>query len=98
MNVKHKLPHRFTRSLGFRVAAHSSLLKEVKLELVLSVCRMIEGIGMKHVDFVPVIVPVLLSLLQDATPAVARRAITSGSNIFRSVLEQVALQVQSGSC
>lgn len=59
--------------------------------------EMIEGIGMKHVDFVPVIVPVLLSLLQDATPAVARRAITSGSNIFRSVLEQVALQgVYSG--
>lgn len=57
--------------------------------------RMIEGIGMQHVDFVPIMVPVLLALLQDAAPAVARRAITSGSNIFRTILEQVALQVRS---
>jgi symplekin len=57
---------------------------------------MIEGIGTQHVDFVPIMVPVLLALLRDSTPAVARRAITSGSNIFRITLEQVALQVHSG--
>lgn len=64
----------------------------------LLVCRMIEGIGLQHIDYAPIMVPVLLALLQDATPAVARRAVTSGSNIFRVVLEQVALQVQVGSC
>lgn len=59
---------------------------------------MIEGIGTQHVDFVPIMVPVLLTLLRDSAPAVARRAITSGSNIFRVILEQVALQVNSSSC
>lgn len=59
---------------------------------------MIEGIGLQHIDYAPIMVPVLLALLQDATPAVARRAVTSGSNIFRIVLEQVALQVQVGTC
>ncbi|KAG0626679.1 hypothetical protein M758_2G143300 [Ceratodon purpureus] len=59
--------------------------------------EMIEGIGTQHVDFVPIMVPVLLALLRDSAPAVARRAVTSGSNIFRIVLEQVALQgVYSG--
>lgn len=59
---------------------------------------MIEGIGLQNIDYAPIMVPVLLALLQDATPAVARRAVTSGSNIFRIVLEQVALQVQVGTC
>lgn len=38
-------------------------------------------------------VPVLVALLRDNTPAVARRAISSGTNLFRNTLEQVALQV-----
>lgn len=56
---------------------------------------MIEGIGVLHANLVPSMVPALLALLHDAAPAVARRAITSGSNIFRVILEQVALQVET---
>ncbi|CAK9233640.1 unnamed protein product [Sphagnum troendelagicum] len=54
--------------------------------------EIIEEIGTRHVEHISTMVPVLLALLQDTTPAVARRAITSGSNIFRTVLEQVASQ------
>jgi symplekin len=54
--------------------------------------EMIEEIGTRHVAHISTIVPVLLALLRDSTPAVARRAITSGSNIFRTTLEQVASQ------
>jgi symplekin len=53
---------------------------------------MIEEIGTRHVAHISTMVPVLLALLRDSTPAVARRAITSGSNIFRTTLEQVASQ------
>lgn len=44
-------------------------------------------------QLVPEIVPVLISVLDDATPAVARQAITSGLDLFRSILEKVAIQV-----
>ncbi|KAH8955470.1 hypothetical protein BDL97_08G140600 [Sphagnum fallax] len=54
--------------------------------------EMIEEIGTRHVAHISTMVPVLLALLRDSTPAVARRAITSGSNIFRTTLEQVASQ------
>ncbi|KAH9555778.1 hypothetical protein CY35_08G133900 [Sphagnum magellanicum] len=54
--------------------------------------EMIEEIGTRHVAHISTTVPVLLALLRDSTPAVARRAITSGSNIFRTTLEQVASQ------
>jgi symplekin len=58
---------------------------------------MIEEIGTRHVAHISTMVPVLLALLRDSTPAVARRAITSGSNIFRTTLEQVASQVHYSS-
>jgi symplekin len=58
---------------------------------------MIEEIGTRHVAHISTVVPVLLALLRDSTPAVARRAITSGSNIFRTTLEQVASQVHYSS-
>ncbi|XP_024038583.1 uncharacterized protein LOC18038118 isoform X2 [Citrus clementina] len=49
-------------------------------------------VGLKHVQLVPEIVPVLISVLDDATPAVARQAITSGLDLFRFTLEKVAIQ------
>ncbi|BBN13431.1 symplekin [Marchantia polymorpha subsp. ruderalis] len=54
--------------------------------------EIIEEIGLKSSDQLPFMVPVLVALLRDNTPAVARRAISSGTNLFRNTLEQVALQ------
>lgn len=54
---------------------------------------MLGEIGLVHVDLLPEIVPSLINVLSDDTPAVARQAITSGSELFRCVLEKVALQV-----
>lgn len=39
-------------------------------------------------------VPTLISFLKDETPAVARQAITTGTNLFRNVLEKVVVQVK----
>ncbi|KAL4606232.1 hypothetical protein ACB092_09G086800 [Castanea dentata] len=56
------------------------------------VTEMIGEIGLKHFEFLPEIVPVLITVLSDATPAVARQAITCGIELFRSILEKVAIQ------
>lgn len=44
-------------------------------------------------EFLPEIVPVLISVLNDATPAVARQGISSGIDLFRSTLMKIAIQV-----
>lgn len=44
-------------------------------------------------EFLPEIVPVLITVLNDSTPAVARQAITCGIDLFRRTLEKVAIQV-----
>ncbi|KAK9168130.1 hypothetical protein Syun_000270 [Stephania yunnanensis] len=54
--------------------------------------RMFGEIGLIFTEFVPEIVPVLIAYLKDDTPAVARQAITSGTYLFRSILEKVAIQ------
>ena len=56
-------------------------------------CRMIGDIGLKFAESIPEIVPVLIPVLKDDTPAVARQAIRCGMEIFRYVLFKVALQV-----
>lgn len=56
-------------------------------------CRIVAEIGVNHIEFVPEIVPVLMSVLDDDTPAVARQAIASGIDLFRSTLQKVAIQV-----
>lgn len=56
---------------------------------------MIGEIGSKHLDLLPEIIPVLISLLKDGTPAVARQAITCAIDLFRCTLEKVAIQVRS---
>lgn len=56
-------------------------------------CRIIGEVGLKHIQFLPDIVPVLVSVVNDATPAVARQAITCGLELFRSTLEKIAVQV-----
>ncbi|XP_059305368.1 uncharacterized protein LOC132056978 [Lycium ferocissimum] len=54
--------------------------------------EMVGYIGFKHGEFLPDIVPVLISALKDGTPAVARQAITCGIDIFRCTLVKVAIQ------
>lgn len=54
---------------------------------------MIGQIGLKNLEFLPEIVPVLITVLNDDTPAVARQAIACGIDIFRSTLVKVAVQV-----
>lgn len=54
---------------------------------------MIGEIGSKHVEFLPEIVPVVINVLKDSTPAVARQAITCGIDLFRITFTKVAIQV-----
>lgn len=53
---------------------------------------MVSGVGLKHVEFLPDIVPVLITALQDSTPAVARQSGTCGIDLFRSTLVRIAIQ------
>ncbi|EFJ23751.1 hypothetical protein SELMODRAFT_442688 [Selaginella moellendorffii] len=53
--------------------------------------RIIEEVGLRQVEYVPVMMPVLLTLLR-GEPAFARRAITAGTNLFRHTLEYVLLK------
>ncbi|CAN4106127.1 unnamed protein product [Withania somnifera] len=54
--------------------------------------EMVGYIGFKYGEFLPDIVPVLISALKDDTPAVSRQAITCGIEIFRCTLVKVAIQ------
>ncbi|KAF8394916.1 hypothetical protein HHK36_018855 [Tetracentron sinense] len=54
--------------------------------------EMIGEIGLKHMEFLPEMLPVLMTFLKDETPAVVRQAITSGTDLFRCTLENVAIQ------
>lgn len=56
---------------------------------------MIGHIGLKCMEYIPEIVPVLITVLKDETPAVARQAIRCGRDIFTCTLFKVALQVSS---
>ncbi|PON68287.1 Symplekin/Pta [Parasponia andersonii] len=72
----------------YLVDLHSSpelLVRKSLLELV-------EEIGLKAMEHSSVLMPVFLTLLRDEHPIVARQSIISGSNIFSSVLEEMALQ------
>lgn len=50
-------------------------------------------IGLKHMEFLPEIIPVFITFLNDTTPAVARQAITCAIELFRCTLEKIAVQV-----
>ncbi|PIA32259.1 hypothetical protein AQUCO_04500095v1 [Aquilegia coerulea] len=57
-----------------------------------ALAQMIGEIGVEHTDFIPEMMQVLIDFFEDDTPAVTRQAITSGTNLFRSTLEKVAVQ------
>ncbi|XP_050265795.1 uncharacterized protein LOC126709553 isoform X2 [Quercus robur] len=52
----------------------------------------IEEIGLKAMEHSSVFMPVLLALLKDVEPTVARQSIVIGTKFFCSVLEELALQ------
>lgn len=59
--------------------------------------RLVEEIGLRSMEHSSVLMPVLLNYLNDDDPVVARQSIVSGSNLFCSVLEEMALQVSLSS-
>lgn len=54
--------------------------------------ELISEIGLKHVEFLPEIVLVLISFLKDDTPAVTRQAILSGTDLFCNTFKRVAIK------
>lgn len=54
--------------------------------------EMIGHVGLKRMEYIPEVVPVLIDLLKDDTPAVARQAIRCGIDIFSSTLFQIAVR------
>ncbi|XP_065852529.1 uncharacterized protein [Euphorbia lathyris] len=56
------------------------------------VAEIIGEIGFRHLETVPEIVPVLMSVLEDRAPAVARQAITCGISLFRYTLGKLAIK------
>ncbi|XP_057525274.1 uncharacterized protein LOC130804737 isoform X2 [Amaranthus tricolor] len=56
------------------------------------ISEVIGEIGLKHLEFLPETIPALLTVVDDDTPAVARQAITSCTNIFCCTLEKIAIQ------
>ncbi|KAL3654914.1 hypothetical protein CASFOL_000700 [Castilleja foliolosa] len=61
------------------------------------VTQIIGEIGLKHLELLPEIVPSLIDVLKDDTPAVARQAISCALDIFRCSLVKVAIQVAHSS-
>ena len=72
---------------------------ELKFELnpffSLSGFRMLGEIGLKNTEFLSDIVPVLIEVLNDDTPAVVRQALLCGIELFRGTLEKIVVQVRA---
>lgn len=66
--------------------------------IVLLLCRMIGEIGFKHIDLLPQIVPLLITVLTDDTPAVVRQSITCAIDLFRISLVKIAMKVTISAC
>lgn len=77
----------------------SSVLEGIfrKINFFFSACRMVGHIGLKCMEYIPEIVPVLITVLKDEIPAVARQAIRCGIDMFTWTLFKVAVQVSTKS-
>ncbi|XP_048127124.1 symplekin isoform X3 [Rhodamnia argentea] len=56
------------------------------------ITQIIGEIGIKQLEFLPEMVPVLISVLDDESPPVARQAISCGIDLFRHTFERIAIQ------
>ncbi|XVE97089.1 hypothetical protein REPUB_Repub02eG0280700 [Reevesia pubescens] len=54
--------------------------------------EIIGEIGVKHLEFVTEIAPFIITVLDDATPAVARQSIACSIDLFRRTLEKISIQ------
>uniref|UniRef100_A0A0R0E2J2 Symplekin/Pta1 N-terminal domain-containing protein n=1 Tax=Glycine max TaxID=3847 RepID=A0A0R0E2J2_SOYBN len=54
--------------------------------------EMLGEIGLKNTEFLSNIVPVLIDLLDDDTPAVVRQVLLCGTDLFRATLEKIVVQ------
>ncbi|KAK9699144.1 hypothetical protein RND81_08G155600 [Saponaria officinalis] len=92
--LKHELPHE-ENDVEFISRFLPSLLKLISdrfSPIRKCVTEVLSEIGLRHVEFLPKIIPSLLIVVDDDTPAVGRQAITSGTSIFCCALEKIALQ------
>ncbi|GAB2281263.1 hypothetical protein Dimus_015867 [Dionaea muscipula] len=58
---------------------------------------MIGELGLRHLEFLPEIVPTLMNIMEDDVPAVVRQAISSGIDLFCATLSKVAVQTDESS-
>ncbi|XP_078445318.1 HEAT repeat-containing protein isoform X2 [Wolffia australiana] len=56
------------------------------------IAESINDIGQKNSELLPEMIPTLIHLLKDPTPAVARQAISSGTCLFQNMLVKIVLQ------
>lgn len=71
----------------------SSKFAIVHANMILCCCRTIEEISLKTMEYSPVLMQVLLTLLSDDDSVVARQSIVAGTHIFCKVLDELVLQV-----
>lgn len=55
--------------------------------------RIIEEVGLRMLDHSYALVTVLLVLARDEDPIVAKKAVSVGTAFYRSILEEMAMQV-----
>ncbi|GMH26513.1 hypothetical protein Nepgr_028356 [Nepenthes gracilis] len=91
-NLKEELTHSDTILLSEFLSGVLNLNADQFSPVRKFVTEMIGEIGSRHLEFLPEIVPILMTVVEDDTPAVARQALASGTNIFRFTLEKVAIQ------
>lgn len=90
--LKQGLPHEGTIFPSEFLPLLFNLLADEFAPVRKFVTEIIGEVGVKHLEYLPEIVPVLINVLKDDTPAVARQAITCGADLFHCTLEKVAIQ------
>lgn len=81
-------PHLVTEFLPQLLDLHTDRCSPVRR----FVAEIAGDVGLNYTELLPEIVPLLITLLRDGTPAVSRQAITSGISLFRRALTKMALQ------
>ncbi|KAK9069962.1 hypothetical protein SSX86_010360 [Deinandra increscens subsp. villosa] len=81
-------PHLVTQFFPQLVHLHTDRCSPVRR----FIAEIAGDVGLSYVDLIPDIVPLLITLLRDGIPAVARQAITCGISLFRRALIKIAMQ------
>lgn len=55
--------------------------------------RVIDEIGTCSLEHLPVLLPVLVTLLKDSVPAISKQSIMIGTKFFSRILEELLFQV-----